>query len=86
MRLTVVFLTVFAVPSVARGEDLPVVTNVEHQPLAAQILRVLATLEMQGDPLPATDHTNPIFVVVGGQPIRASRKSAEWCLKAVDQC
>ncbi len=30
-------------------------------------------------------HTNPIFVVVGEQPIRASRKSAEWCLQAVDQ-
>jgi hypothetical protein len=33
-----------------------------------------------------SSHTNPIFVTVGGKPIRASRKSAEWCLKAVDQC
>ena len=33
-----------------------------------------------------SSHTNPIFVQVGGKPIRASRKSAEWCLKAVDQC
>jgi hypothetical protein len=31
-------------------------------------------------------HTNPIFVLVGERPIRASKKSAEWCLKAVDQC
>jgi hypothetical protein len=31
-------------------------------------------------------HTNPIFVLVGGQPIRASRLSAEWCLRGVDQC
>jgi hypothetical protein len=31
-------------------------------------------------------HTNPIFVVVGGKPIRASRQSAEWCLNAVNQC
>lgn len=31
-------------------------------------------------------HTNPIFVLVGGRPIRASRRSAEWCLAAVDQC
>jgi len=23
---------------------------------------------------------------VGDKPIRASRKSAEWCLKSVDQC
>ena len=33
-----------------------------------------------------SSHTNPIFVLVSGKPIRASRKSAEWCLKAVDQC
>jgi hypothetical protein len=31
-------------------------------------------------------HTNPIFVLVGARPIRASRRSVEWCLKAVDQC
>ena len=33
-----------------------------------------------------SSHTNPIFVLVGDKPVRASRKSAEWCLKAVDQC
>jgi hypothetical protein len=33
-----------------------------------------------------SSHTNPVFVTVGGRPIRASRKSAEWCLKSVDQC
>ncbi|WP_422931335.1 CehA/McbA family metallohydrolase [Singulisphaera sp. PoT] len=31
-------------------------------------------------------HTNPVFVLVGDQPIRASKKSADWCLKSVDQC
>lgn len=31
-------------------------------------------------------HTNPIFVRVGDRQIRASKRSAEWCLKAVDQC
>jgi hypothetical protein len=31
-------------------------------------------------------HTNPIFVEIDGKPIRASRKSAEWCAKAVDVC
>lgn len=31
-------------------------------------------------------HTNPIFVEVDHRPIRASRKSAEWCIKAVDTC
>ncbi len=33
-----------------------------------------------------SSHTNPIFVEVGGKPIRASKRSAEWCLKSVDQC
>ena len=33
-----------------------------------------------------SSHTNPIFVTVGGKPIRALKKSAEWCLKSVDQC
>jgi hypothetical protein len=32
-----------------------------------------------------SSHTNPIFVVVGDRPIRASRDSAEWCLKSVDR-
>jgi hypothetical protein len=31
-------------------------------------------------------HTNPVFVLVGGKPVRASRASAEWCLNAVNQC
>jgi hypothetical protein len=30
-------------------------------------------------------HTNPVDVLVGGQPIRASRKSAEWCAACVEQ-
>jgi hypothetical protein len=33
-----------------------------------------------------SSHTNPIFVLVGDQPIRASRRSVAWCLQAVDQC
>jgi len=33
-----------------------------------------------------SSHTNPVFAIVGGQPIRASRRSAEWCLTAVNQC
>ncbi len=31
-------------------------------------------------------HTNPVFVEVGDKPIRSSRRSAEWCRKAVDVC
>lgn len=33
-----------------------------------------------------TAHTNPIWVTLDGKPVRASRKSADWCLRAVDQC
>ena len=33
-----------------------------------------------------SSHTNPIFVIVDGKPIRASRRSGEWCLAAVSQC
>jgi hypothetical protein len=31
-------------------------------------------------------HTNPVFAIVDGKPVRASRASAEWCLNAVNQC
>jgi hypothetical protein len=33
-----------------------------------------------------SSHTNPIWVLVAGKPVRASRRSAEWCRKGVDQC
>lgn len=31
-------------------------------------------------------HSNPVFALVDGKPIRASRASAQWCLNAVNQC
>ena len=34
----------------------------------------------------AAAHTNPIFVELDGKPIRASKKSAKWCLASVDKC
>lgn len=33
-----------------------------------------------------SSHTNPVFVLVDGNPIRASKRSAEWCRAAVDRC
>ncbi len=30
-------------------------------------------------------HTNPVEVLVGGKPIRASRHSAEWCIAVIEQ-
>jgi hypothetical protein len=32
-----------------------------------------------------SSHTNPVWVTIGGKPIR-ERKSAEWCLQAVERC
>lgn len=33
-----------------------------------------------------SSHTNPVFIEVEGKPIRASRRSADWCVKSVDKC
>jgi hypothetical protein len=33
-----------------------------------------------------SSHTNPIFVVVGDKPIRANKRSIEWCLAGVEAC
>ena len=30
-------------------------------------------------------HTNPVTVLVGGKPIRASRSSALWCIETIEQ-
>jgi hypothetical protein len=32
-----------------------------------------------------SSHTNPVFVILDGQPIHVEQ-SAQWCRKAVDQC
>src|SRR6266567_6138615 len=37
------------------AQDLPVVSNVEHQPLAAQVLRLIEALDVVGEPLPANE-------------------------------
>jgi hypothetical protein len=31
-------------------------------------------------------HTNPVYVLVEDQPVRPSRRSAEWCIAAVETC
>jgi len=33
-----------------------------------------------------SSHTNPIWVQVEGKPMSPSRRSAEWCLKGVNNC
>ncbi|MEM7201200.1 MAG: CehA/McbA family metallohydrolase [Planctomycetota bacterium] len=32
-----------------------------------------------------SSHTNPIFVMVADKPVRSSRRSARWCLRAAEQ-
>jgi hypothetical protein len=61
------------IPADGRMQDVSFDTNIERSSRVA--LRVLPS-----------SHTNPIFVVVGEQPIRASRRSAQWCLESVDRC
>ncbi len=31
-------------------------------------------------------HTNPIFIEINGEPIRAGKRSAQWCIDSVDTC
>jgi hypothetical protein len=33
-----------------------------------------------------SSHTNPVWVIVNNQPVRASKKSVEWLLKGVEKC
>jgi hypothetical protein len=60
---------------VADGRVQPVSFDVDIKQSSWVALRILPS-----------SHTNPIFVVIGDKPIRASRRSVEWCLKGVDQC
>jgi hypothetical protein len=32
-----------------------------------------------------SSHTNPVFIEVGGKPVR-ERRSIQWCLDSVEQC
>ncbi len=59
----------------ADGELRPISFNLKLERSSWVALRILPS-----------SHTNPIFILVDGKPIRASRKSAAWCLRAVDQC
>ncbi len=83
-----------------RGDsrEVPVELIVNGQPVEEQLLTADGSIEdlrFEYTPedscwvalriLPSS-HTNPIFVEMDGQPIRASRKSAEWCAEAVDVC
>lgn len=59
----------------ADGEMRPVTFDVPMEKSSWIAVRILPS-----------SHTNPVFAIVDGKPIRASRRSAEWCLAAVNQC
>jgi hypothetical protein len=83
---------------IAGTRDVPVELVVNGAPVARQTLAADGTLRDLTFEVPIarsswlalrilpSSHTNPIWVSVGGRPVRASRRSAEWCLKGVDQC
>ena len=48
-------LPLFFLLAVLRADELPIVANVEHQPFAAQVLRLLEAFQLLGDPLPAAE-------------------------------
>jgi hypothetical protein len=60
---------------VADGQPKEVQFEVDVQQSSWLAVRVLPSL-----------HSNPIFIEVAGDPIRASRRSAEWCRDAVAVC
>jgi hypothetical protein len=59
----------------ADGQTRPIEFDVEIQKSSWVALRVLPS-----------SHTNPIWVITGNKPVRPSRQSLEWCIRAVDQC
>lgn len=60
---------------VADGREQTIAFDVEIAHSSWVALRILPS-----------SHTNPIFVLVGEKPIRASKRSVQWCLDGVDQC
>jgi hypothetical protein len=58
---------------VADGRPTRIDLDVNIKSSAWVALRILGSL-----------HTQPVFVIVGGRPIRASRRSALWCAACVD--
>lgn len=60
---------------VADGTIVPVQFNLSVERSSWICLRILPS-----------SHTNPVFVIVDEQAVRASRRSAAWCVEAVEVC
>jgi hypothetical protein len=61
-------------PLIADGSPRPLRFQVKLEKSSWVALRILPSV-----------HTHPVFVTVGGKPIRASRRSAHWCRACVDK-
>ncbi len=75
--------------SLAFSEELPLVTKVEYQPLAAQITRVLQSLELVGEPLPiaAATEIRQLLDAGSGGPKEIARLQTlldQYCLIGVN--
>ena len=77
-----------ATGSGARADDLPIVTDVEFQPLSAQVKRVIETLDLLGQPLSRDEKTKlgQAFDSSGGAPaIRTIQQILDrHCLAGVE--
>jgi hypothetical protein len=86
------------VARIGKGREVRLEVVVNGRPVASRIIAADGTLRDVSIDVPIeqsswvalrilpSSHTNPVFVVVGNRPIRASRASAEWCLSQVEVC
>src|SRR4051812_31842111 len=89
--MRIVHNVVFVVLSAAAlccGEELPVVSGVEFQPLAAQVSRLLQALDLIGEPLPAEDTRQLRQLVEGSSSTKSvgeiQRILDRHCLAGID--
>jgi len=83
---------------VGTSREVPVEIVVNGVPVASQKLVADGTMRILTFEVPlersswiaarilASSHTNPVFAILDGKPIRTSSRSADWCLAAVNQC
>src|SRR5690349_12066619 len=78
------FLITFACCT-AFAAELPVVAKVEHQPLSAQVIRVLDSLKMLGEPLPAAEEAELRKLASGPASVESIQKILDrHCLLGVN--
>ncbi len=80
-----VLLSLLVLLPVLRADELPIVNNVEPQPLAAQVTRLLDSLDMLGDPLPKQDADNLHRLAASGKGVEEMQRILDkYCLAGVN--